>query len=145
MALGWSHDDPIINEQASKVLLGVASDSSAPESSRADAVLKLAEMGAQEARPYAEQIALRGKEASAREFALRALVRVGTHTSEDALIHALDDSPLANQFLAAYALQQIECGTLLDEKVFRQDSQRIVASWKDHASCPLSNPPRRER
>jgi len=145
MALGWSPDDPFVKERASKVLLGVAADSSAPESSRADAILKLAEMGAQEARPYAEQIALRGKDAWAREFALRALVRVGTRTSEDALIHALDDPFLVNQFLAVYALQQIECGTLLDEEVFRQDSQRIVAYWKDHASRPLGNPPCRGR
>ena len=138
MAFGWSHGDPIVREHASKVLREVAADSSAPEFSRADAILKLAEMDVREARPYAEAVVQEAKNMSAREFALRALVRIGTRTSEAALLSALRDSTLVNQFLATYALQRIECGTSLDEKMFRRDHEEIVAAWKSHARRPLT-------
>jgi hypothetical protein len=58
-----------------------------------------------EARPYAEAIVREGRDESAREFILRALVRIGTRASVVALVHALSDSILVNQFLATYALQ----------------------------------------
>ena len=141
MALGWSPHDRIVHEHASKVLLEVAADSSAAESARTDAALKLAEMDVRESRPYAEAIVLDGKDESAREFALRALVRIGTRASAVALVHALSDSILVNQFLAMYALQRIECGTSLDEYAFRRQHEEILAAWESHASRPSTTPP----
>jgi hypothetical protein len=141
MASEWSNHDPIVDEHASKVLLAVAADSSAPEPSRADATLYLSEMQVREARPYAEEIVLEGRDATAREFGLRALVRIGTKSSELALMHALTDSVLTNKFLATSALQQIECGTSLDEDMFRRDGERIVAAWESHMTHPLTKPP----
>jgi hypothetical protein len=141
MALGWSPNDRIVHQHASKVLLEVAADSSAAESARADAALKLAEMDVRKARPYAEAIVLNGKDESAREFALRALVRIGTRASAVALVHALSDSVLVNQFLATYALQRIECGTSLDEYAFRRQHEEILAAWESHASRPSTTPP----
>jgi hypothetical protein len=141
MASEWSNHDPIVDEHASKVLLAVAADSSAPEFSRADATLYLSEMHVQEARPYAEQIVVEGRDATTREFGLRALVRVGTKASEPALMHALTDSVLANKFLATLALQEIECGTSLDEDMFRRDSERTIVAWESYSTHPLTKPP----
>jgi len=141
MASQWSHHDPVIDKHALRVLLGVAADSSAPEFSRSEASLYLAEMHVQKARPYAEAIVLEARDSSAREFALRALVRLGTRSSEAALEHALNDPVLTNQFLAAYALQRIECRTSLDENMFRRDSQEVIATWESHASDPATKPP----
>jgi hypothetical protein len=141
MALGWSPNDRIVHQHASKVLLEVAADSSAAESARADAALKLAEMDVRKARPYAEAIVLNGKDESAREFALRALVRIGTRASAVALVHALSDSVLVNHFLATYALQRIECGTSLDEYAYRRQHEAILAAWESYASRPSTTPP----
>jgi len=98
-------------------------------------------MDVRKARPYAEAIVLNGKDESAREFALRALVRIGTRASAMALVHALSDSVLVNQFLATYALQRIECGTSLDEYAFRRQHEEILAAWESHASRPSTTPP----
>lgn len=128
--------DGAANGRAAKVLLAVAAEPSAPDFTRADAALRLAEMRVTEVRPYAESIVLKAEDASAREFALRGLEHIGTRSSEAALVSALDDSTMTNQFLAAYTLQQIECGTSLDETMFKKQPDRIVGSWKLYAKQP---------
>lgn len=128
------------NERASRVLLAVAADLSAPDFTRADAILRLAEMRVIAARPYAESVALKTEDGSAREFALRALEHIGTRKSEAALVSSLDDPTMTNQFLAAYALQQIECGTSLDESLFRKHQDEIVAEWRSRANQSSSVP-----
>ncbi len=130
MASQWSGHKPPFEERAEEILFEVAEDESAPEFSRADAINYLAENGREDVRPYAEELTRYAKNSSAREYALRALNRIGTQNSETALSTALDDSVLTNQFLATAALQKIECRSRIDESQFRSDPHSFIAPWK---------------
>jgi len=141
MASQWSHHERIFDQHASKMLLAVAADESAPEFSRADATLYLSEMGEEGARPYAESILQHAKNSAAQEFALRALIRVGTRSSESALFNALNEPILVNQFLATYALQRIECGTSLDETQCRRRPEKVIDAWRAYTNRSLKRPP----
>jgi hypothetical protein len=54
-------------------------------------------------------------------------VRIGTRAV--ALVHALSDSILVNQFLATYALQRIECGTSLDDGPYLRANVAPYKPW----------------